>query len=253
MHFSSFLIRLTGFILVAAVVVGCRSLPATPPTVYLIGDSTAADKREDRRPETGWGEALSDYLTAGVVVENHARNGRSSRSFRQEGLWRIVYEAIRPGDYVFIQFGHNDPKPDTSRFSSPEDYGDNLKRYVEETRERGGRAVILSPIVRRKFDAAGVLQPTHEAYPATARRVAREMKVPFIDMTTLSRDLISGYGDAPSQALFLWLEAGEHPNYPEGVEDNTHLSPAGARAIAGLVARGIREARLPLRRQLVGK
>ncbi|THH42123.1 rhamnogalacturonan acetylesterase [Neolewinella litorea] len=237
--------------MIVAAAAGCRSFAPAPVTVYIIGDSTAAAKQEDRRPETGWGESLSAYLRPAVSVENHARNGRSSRSFRQEGLWQTVYERITPGDYVFIQFGHNDPKPDTSRFSSPEDYGENLKRYVRETRERGATAVILSPIVRRDFDATGNLQPTHGVYPAAAQRAAEEMKVPFIDMTARSRELISGMGDAPSKDLFLWLEPGEHPNYPEGVQDDTHLSPAGALAIAALVVDGIRETGLPLRRQIV--
>ncbi len=229
----------------------CRSVPTSPPTVFLIGDSTAANKQEDRRPETGWGEMLSIYFQSEVTVDNHARNGRSTKSFRDEGLWETVRTRITRGDYVFMQFGHNDSKPDTSRYSSPEAYGENLRRFIEETEDQGGRAVVLSPIVRRHFDAADSLQRTHGEYPATAERIAREMKVPFIDMTSLSREVVTELGDAESKKLYLWVAEGENENYPEGVEDNTHFSPEGARTMAGLVARAIADQNIPLQKYLL--
>ncbi|PPK88748.1 lysophospholipase L1-like esterase [Neolewinella xylanilytica] len=229
---------------------GCRSFGIGSPTVYLIGDSTAANKQEDKRPETGWGEMLGEYFRSGVEIENHARNGRSSKSFRDEGLWEAVRSEIERGDYVFIQFGHNDGKPDTARYSAPAAYGENLRRYIEETQERGGRAVVLGPIVRRHFDEAGVLQRTHGEYPATAERIAREMNVPFIDMTGLSREVVTELGDPESKKLYLWVAEGENDNYPDGVEDNTHFSPEGARTMAGLVARAIAEQQIPLQQHL---
>ncbi|WP_116106555.1 rhamnogalacturonan acetylesterase [Lewinella sp. IMCC34191] len=243
-----FLLAVAAFLLLVS---ACRSSRTGPPTVFLIGDSTAANKQEDKRPETGWGEMLSAYFQSGVSVDNHARNGRSSKSFRDEGLWETVRSQITRGDYVFIQFGHNDGKPDTSRFSNPAAYGENLRRFIQETEVRGGRAVVLSPIVRRHFDEAGNLLRTHGEYPATAERIAREMKVPFIDMTTLSRKLVTGLGDPASKKLYLWVAEGGNGNYPEGVEDNTHFSPEGARTMAGLVARAIADQNIPLKKYLL--
>ncbi|MGB3799647.1 MAG: rhamnogalacturonan acetylesterase [Lewinella sp.] len=244
----SILILTLGLLLLS--VASCRAPRSGPPTVYLIGDSTAANKQENKRPETGWGEMLNEYFQSGVTVDNHAQNGRSSKSFRDEGRWETVRTQITPGDYVFIQFGHNDGKPDTSRYSSPAAYGENLRRFIEETKDRGGRAVVLSPVVRRHFKA-DKLVPTHGEYPATAERIARETKVPFIDMTSLSREVVTKLGDPESRKLYLWVAEGENDNYPEGVEDNTHFSPEGARTMAGLVARAIANQNIPLREYLL--
>ena len=231
--------------------VGCRSRPDSAPTIYLIGDSTAAQKTADKKPETGWGEMLGEYFRPEVRIENHAKNGRSTKSFRDEGLWEVVRTEIQRGDYVFIQFGHNDNKPDSPRYSSPATYGENLRRFIEETQRQGGRAVVLSPVVRRHFDEGGNLLRTHGEYPATAERIAREMKVPYIDMTSLSREVVAGLGDPASKKLYLWVAAGENDNYPEGVEDNTHFSPEGARTMAGLIARAIAGQDLPLKEFLL--
>ncbi|MCP9236126.1 rhamnogalacturonan acetylesterase [Lewinella sp. JB7] len=229
---------------------GCHRPPRNPPTVFLVGDSTMGPKEADRRPETGWGEMLGDFLP-GIPVENHARNGRSTRSFRAEGRWRSVLEKVQAGDYVFIQFGHNDSKTESDRYASPETFEGNLRQFVAEVRERGGRPVLLTPVIRRKFDAVGQLVRTHGGYPAATRRAAAATGTPLIDMTEKSRMLVAGYGDPASRSLYLWSRPGEHDNYPRGVEDDTHFSPVGAREMARLVAGGIRQARLPLRRFVV--
>lgn len=228
----------------------CRRPPAAAPTVFLVGDSTMAPKEDRYRPETGWGEHLADYLTDGVAVENFARNGRSTKSFVAEGRWQLVMERVTAGDYVFVQFGHNDSKTASASYSTPAEYAANLRSFVAEVRGRGAYPVLLTPVVRRHFDADGRLERTHGDYPAAARRAARETGTPLIDITERSRALVAGLGDASSRELYLWLPPGQHPNYPEGVEDNTHFSPAGARAVAGLVAAGIRREKLPLRRYL---
>lgn len=237
-------------LLLAVVLAGCSSVPPVPPTIFLAGDSTLADKKTDRRPETGWGEMLHEYFTASVTVDNHARNGRSTKSFREEGLWETMIARVRPGDYVFIEFGHNDAKLDSARYSSPEDYAKNLAVFVGEVRARNARPVLLTPIVRRKFDDTGILLETHGGYPEAVRQTARATKAPLIDLNELSRSTINGYGPERSKELFLWLDKGESPNYPKGVMDDTHLNTEGGRVIAGLVAEAIRRTKLPLRKYL---
>jgi lysophospholipase L1-like esterase len=223
-------------------------------TVHLVGDSTLADKpgTPEENPERGWGQLLPEFFTEAVAVRNYAVNGRSSKSFRAEGRWAEVLKALEPGDYVFIQFGHNDQKvADSTRYTNPwSGYRRNLERYVAETRAAGGVPVLLSSIVRRNFNEHGTLVDTHGAYPFVARSVARELSVPFIDLQLLTEDYVIAAGPVASKAIYLWLEPGQYPRYPEGKQDDTHLSPAGARAYAGLVADAIRDLALPLSRYL---
>ncbi|MET0396417.1 MAG: rhamnogalacturonan acetylesterase [Longimicrobiaceae bacterium] len=222
------------------------ALPERPTTLYLAGDSTLAHKLVTRRPETGWGEALQQYFDVDQVrVENHARNGRSTRTFIEEGRWQALVDALKPGDYVFIQFGHNDGSVDKAdRYTPPADFRRNLARFVDETRGKGAIPVLLTPVRRRKFDSAGVLVDTHGEYPALVRAVARQERVPLIDMHAKSAQALAARGVEGSRALFLQLKPGENANYPRGIEDNTHFSPQGAEVMAALAAEGIREAGL---------
>ena len=226
-------------LLLAFALLAARAQPA-PPTVHLVGDSTMADKPDPaRNPERGWGQALPRHLdTTRVAVRNHARNGRSSRSFIAEGRWDSVRVQLRPGDYVLIQFGHNDQKSeDSTRFTSPyTGYRRNLERFVAESRAAGATPVLLSSIVRRKFNAAGVLEDTHGAYPWVARTVARETGTAFVDLQTLTEELVQRHGPTRSQALYVWTTAGQFPAFPAARQDDTHLSPAGADSVARLAA-----------------
>ena len=167
-----------------------------PITIFMIGDSTMANKAPERFPETGWGQVFGELFNDKVKVENHAVNGRSSRSFLDEGLWDKVYQQLKPGDYVFIQFGHNDQKADSpGRYTNPYTaYRANLERYVTETRSKGAVPVILSSIVRRKFNEKGTLEDTHGAYPLVARMVARETGAGFIDLQLLTENLVTQSG-----------------------------------------------------------
>lgn len=229
-----------------------QALAPGPSTVFLAGDSTMSQKLAERRPETGWGEALQQYFDVDDVrIENHARNGRSTRSFIEEGRWDAILERLEPGDYVFIQFGHNDASPEKKdRYTPPADYRRNLVRFVEETRAREATPVLLTPVVRRRFDASGAFHDSHGEYPDIVRAVAAEHRVPLIDMHRLSERVLREYGPERSRQLFLQLGAGEHPNYPAGVDDNTHFSPEGAKVMARLVAEAIAELEIPLSRQV---
>jgi lysophospholipase L1-like esterase len=227
-------IRFGGTLLVATSFVTALAFRAPGITVWLAGDSTMAQKQPDRRPETGWGEALQPCFDSSEVrIANRAMNGRSTRSFIAEGRWHAIVDSLHAGDYVLIQFGHNDEKAGTDRYASPEDYARNLARFVSDVRAHDAHPVLLTPVVRRKFDGA-TLQATHGAYPDAARRAAREHHVPLIDMTRASAALVQRLGPDSSRALWLHLEPGANPNYPAGVHDDTHFNPEGARVMAGL-------------------
>ena len=211
-------------------------------TLWLAGDSTMAAKEATRRPEMGWGEALPQYFQPGDVrIVNRAANGRSTRTFIAEGRWRGITDSLVAGDYVFIQFGHNDEavdKPD--RYTPPSDYRANLVRMVNDVRAHGALPVLLTPVRRRKFSATGQLVDTHGEYPDLMRSVAAELHVPLIDMHRTSAELLQRYGPDSSATLFLQVEAGETPNFPQGIHDNTHFRPRGADEMARLAVAGIR-------------
>jgi lysophospholipase L1-like esterase len=219
-----------------------------PITIYLAGDSTMAQKLPEKRPETGWGEALGHFFRENAVrIDNRAKNGRSTRTFISEGLWQGIIDSLQKADFVFIQFGHNDEsKEKTDRYTPPVDYRANLIRFVNEVRAKKATPVLLTPVMRRRFDDKGVFFDTHGEYPDIVRAVAREYRVPLIDMHRKSESVLKRYGAEPSRKLFLQLKPGENPNYANGIEDNTHFSPEGAQVMAGLVVDGIRELHLPL-------
>lgn len=221
-------------------------------TIFLAGDSTMAAKLPEKRPETGWGEKLEAHFKPGKVkVENRAMNGRSTRTFISEGRWQKIIDDLKKGDFVFIQFGHNDSSKDkVDRYTPPDDYRANLIRFISEVRSKGGEPVLFTPVMRRRFDKDGKFYDTHGKYPDIVRAVAREYKTPLIDMHRSSEKVIISYGVEGSRALFLQLKPGENPNYPNGVDDNTHFSPLGADEMAKLAVAGIRSNRLRIEKFL---
>lgn len=228
-------------------------LSGDPIKIFLAGDSTMAEKLPEKWPETGWGEALQAFFdTTKVVVENHARNGRSTRTFLEEGRWQTLIGRVNKGDYVFIQFGHNDEsKQKADRYTPPEQYRANLRRFVQDVRSKEATPVLVTPIVRRRFDSSGTFYDVHGVYPDVVRDVAKELNVPLIDMHRMSEDTLKSYGPERSEALFLLLKPGEYANYPNGLTDDTHFSPAGAAIMAGMAVKGIRDLHLGLEQFLV--
>jgi len=214
-------------------------MSAESVTVHLIGDSTAADKAANERPETGWGTPLARRFDGAVTVENHARNGRSTRTFSEEGHWDPVVQTLAERHYVFVQFGHNDEVPSKAQHTTAEEFVANLERFVAETRERGATPVLLTPIARRHFDNDGVPIDTHRVYAGLTREVARAQDVALVDVDERSRSLLRDLGPTESKALYNHLPPGEHPNYPDGVADDTHFSERGARLMAELVLDGV--------------
>jgi len=212
------------------------------PAIHLVGDSTMADKRKDPpNPETGWGQALPSWLNESVRVENHAVNGRSTKSFIDEGRWAKVAAALQPGDFVIIQFGHNDEKEqDPKRYAAPRGaYRDNLRRFVREAREHGATPILATPVARRKWNDAGELVETHGDYPAALRAVAEEDKVPLLELNKLTMELERAHGVEGSKRLHLHYPGGRYPRWPNGVDDDTHYSEYGASRVAALAVQEI--------------
>jgi lysophospholipase L1-like esterase len=220
-------------------------------TVFLAGDSTMSEKETSAYPETGWGMPFSYFFEQTVKVENHAKNGRSTSSFRKEGRWDVIMNRVSEGDFVFIQFGHNDEVQTKANSTKPEEYRQNLKNYISETRQKGATPVILTPVARRKFSANDIPEGTHDQYSAIVREVAATEKVFLIDHDRLSQQLLQEMGQESSKLLYNHLEPGEHPNYPSGVTDNTHFNELGARKMAQLVLKAIRESELELKNRIV--
>ncbi len=216
---------------------------AQKPTLFLIGDSTMSNKdNPEKNPEHGWGQVLPQFFTSGIEIQNHAMNGRSSKSFRTEGRWAKVYNQLKKGDFVIIQFGHNDQKlKDSTKFTNPyTQYRANLERYVTETRAKGATPILMTSITRRNFNENGVLIDTHKEYPLVVRLVADAMKVPFVDMQLLTEQMEIAAGPEKSKLLHLHFKAGENPYYDKDKADDTHLSKLGAETVAKLAVNALK-------------
>lgn len=234
----------TAFILILALAVFTSCQNNGPFTIYTIGDSTMANKKPEVYPETGWCQVLNQYFDESVTVKNHAVNGRSSKSFIDEGRWLTVLDSLKPGDFVFIQFGHNDQKDyDSTRYTTPfGTYTANLEVFVTETRQKGATPILFTSIVRRKFGDNGLLTDTHGDYPLATRQVAKKLNVPLIDLQKLTVDWVNSLGDELSKTMFLWTDPDE--KFPEGRKDDTHLSEVGARQVAKLAMQSAKEQNL---------
>jgi lysophospholipase L1-like esterase len=212
-------------------------------TIFMIGNSTMADKPYGKgNPEKGWGQVLPLYFKEGVRIRNSAINGRSTKSYIDEGNWEKVLNILQPGNYLIIEFGHNDAKEDDpKRFCQPEDYKTNLERFVTEAREKGAVPILATPICRRRFDKNKKFYDVHGLYPDMCRAVAMEMNVPLLDLHKHSEDLFIKYGEEDSKKLFLWINPNEYETLPDGKTDNTHFSAYGAFRICDLAVDDIRK------------
>lgn len=199
-------------------------------TVHYIGDSTVARNNIHSYPQTGMSQGLPLYLKESVRVVSYAKNGRSTKSFLDEGRFAPVEAAMQPGDFLFIQFGHNDEKPDEARHTDPDTtFQENLHLFIRAARQTGAYPVLLTPIARRLFDEKGNFLPgSHGAYPAAMKQAAADAGVPVIDLTAVTEEFIAALGDEASKPLFVWPV------------DNTHLKYEGAVKMAGFVAEGLR-------------
>ncbi len=231
---------------ISLVMLAAFAQPKKKITVWLIGDSTMSIKETKYYPETGWGMPFVYFFDSTVKVDNRAQNGRSTRTFMEEGRWQPVVDAMQEGDYVFVQFGHNDEVKTKKSYTTEEVFKANLVKYITDTRSKKANPVLLTPVARRSFDSAGHVTGTHDVYAQIVRNVAKENNVPLIDLDKEGQVLYQQWGVEKSKLLFNQLAPGEHPNYPQGKEDNTHFSELGARIIAQIVLKNIRSLNLEL-------
>lgn len=226
-------------ILAAALCIAVSSAAQEKIVLRLMGDSTMADKDLSyENPERGWGQRLKSHVDTGVVVANYAQNGRSTKSFQTLGIWDRVKKDLKKGEYLFIQFGHNDSKEsDTTRYAAPFGaYQDNLRLFVDHALKVGARPVLFTPVSRRWFDDNGNLKTDcHGDYPAAVKQVAQEYGLPLIDANKVTQEWLSSLGDEPSRRYYMWVEKGTNPKHPDGKVDNTHTNVAGARQIVNLL------------------
>ncbi|MGW6443452.1 rhamnogalacturonan acetylesterase [Lentzea sp. NPDC055074] len=220
---------------------------ASPPvTIYVVGDSTASTYTSALAPRAGWGQALPVFLSGGVVTANEALSGASSKSFSDLGRLDPVLSRIERGDHLLISFGHNDQKKeDPARYTEPSTtYKSYLSQYIDRSRAKGAKPVLVTSVERRRFTGAGTAAPSHGAYPAAMRELAAAKGVPLVDLTASSLELWNSAGVEGTKKYFLHLPAGSRPNYPDGIEDDTHFQAAGAIEVARLVATALRDQRV---------
>ncbi|MBD2724503.1 glycosyl hydrolase family 28 protein [Hymenobacter armeniacus] len=236
--------------LATGLTVGFRPAAEPQTQIFLVGDSTMSDKPDLSKPERGWGMEFGQYFDHQVVIRNTAVNGRSTKSFLREGRWAKVLEGLKPGDWVFIQFGHNDSKAEDSVRSAPAQtlYRQLLTKFVQEAKQKGANPVLLTPVGRRYFDDAGKRKDDHGEYPGVVREVAKAQKVPLIDLHEKSWAMYSAMGEQGTRPLFWSYQNGYYqPNpVPPAKNDNTHFSEYGATRVAQLVAQDVQAQHLGL-------
>ena len=194
-----------------------------------------ANKEVKAFPETGWGMPFSYFFDSTVTVDNRAKNGRSTRTFIEEGRWKSVVENLHEGDYVLIQFGHNDEVPTKKSYTPEDQFKANLAKFITEARNKKAIPVLITPVARRKFDSTGKVEETHAIYTQLVKNVAKEYDVTLINLDKKSQELYQQFGPENSKWLFNYTAPGEHPNYPAGHKDDTHFNELGARKIAEIV------------------
>jgi lysophospholipase L1-like esterase len=239
MKFSPYEGALCLFLLVGGLCNGIAADPSEGPTktLHMIGDSTMADKPViPANAERGWGQMLPAYFKSTVRVENHAMNGRSTKSFLAEGRWAVITNKLTKNDWVIIQFAHNDEKQaDPNRYVPPfTDFKTNLTRYIVETRAKGANPILATAVARRSFTADGKLKDTHGDYIGATREVAAEQKVPLLELNTRSSEIVQALGPERSKKIYLWVGPDEFPSLEQPKEDNTHFCAYGATRICDL-------------------
>lgn len=218
--------------------------------IVIVGDSTASIKEPSARPETGWGEKISRYLPQHQIV-NLAKNGRSSKSFIEEGRLLQAKKELHAGDYLLIQFGHNDQKTD-SRGTTPVEYQHNLATFVQTARQQQATPILLTSITRLHYVDQQQLDPLAVGpYPEAMRALATSLDVVCLDLFAATQRFFSALEPQQAKTYFLHLEKNQHPNYPAGITDNTHLNDQGATAVAKLVAKCLTNTPLPLAQQVL--
>jgi lysophospholipase L1-like esterase len=221
-------------------------------TIYIAGDSTAAIKLPEKRPETGWGEAFQAYFKENVKIENRAINGRSTKSFINEGHLAAIEKSMQLGDYLIIQFGHNDQKlEDPERGTHPyRDYQENLYQYIQAAYQKNAYPLLLTSVTRRNFENEKIDSMSVGDYPQAMIQFAGKYQVPVLDIHKITTEFMAKAGDEESKKYYLHLPPVQSENYPEGITDNTHFNEEGAKKVAQLIIEAIQQSDLPIKNLL---
>jgi lysophospholipase L1-like esterase len=227
-------------------------------TIFSIGDSTMASYSKEylslygeNYPIRGWMQMIDGFFNKDVEIINAAVSGHSSKSFKTNGEWKKIMENIQPGDYVFIQFGHNDAKTDTVKHTDPQTtFRQNIIDYVTDTKSKGGIPILFTSVPRRVFTDDGVLKDTHGQYVIVVRELAQELKIPLIDMNTSVTNLLNTLGPEESKKLYLYVQPGIYKKLPDGKKDDTHFCEYGATKLAELAVAELKKLNLPIAKKI---
>ncbi|MGY5356172.1 rhamnogalacturonan acetylesterase [Wenyingzhuangia sp. IMCC45467] len=225
-----------------------QSLKITPAsnvvTMFLAGDSTVTDQNNE--PWASWGQFITNYFTSDVTVSNYAASGLALVSFEYGNRLEKILEVIKPGDYLFVEFGHNDEKRKGKEHGAWGSYSDLLREFVTRAKEKGGIPVLVTPTQRRHFNDDGTLEETHGDFPAAMRKVAKELDVYLIDVTKMTTKAYEAWGVEYSKNALVHYPANTFPNQTKALSDNTHFNSFGANEIALCVLKGIKELNLDI-------
>lgn len=216
----------------------------TVTTLYLCGNSTVVD--QDYEPWASWGQMIPRWFDEGVSVANYAESGESAASFIGAGRLKKILAHLKAGDYVFVEFGHNDQKQRGPGKGAYYNFATELKTFVDEVRQREAHIVFVTPTQRRSFDGNGRIQETHGDYPDAMRWVAGREEVPLIELHDMTRTFFETLGVEDSKKALVHYPANSYPNQPQPLADNTHFNPYGAYEVAKMVVEGMKQLHLPL-------
>lgn len=215
--------------------------------LFMAGDSTMANNTKVTYPQMGWGQRLQEFFQPNVLVRNHAVNGRSTKSFLAENRWDEMEKIFQPGDYVVIQFGHNDQKKDKERATEPfTTYKENLRYFIHRARSFKVTPILATSIARRHFDEDGELVDTHGNYPRAMKILAKEENIICLDMLQLTKQAIQSMGPERSKEWFVWIKPNQYDGFPNGAMDDTHLNEKGAQEVARIFVQALGDLNHPL-------
>ncbi len=256
MKFKDLLIVIISIFLVSStskpvkILMAGDSTMSDKPLTKTVTDTVSGDSFEEPFLERGWGQLLPEFISDKAIVENYAGNGRSTRTFIAEGRWTKLIENTSPGDFVIIQFGHNDEVPTKKSYTIPAQFRLNFVAFVNEVRAKGAYPILCTSVARRKFDESGILVPTHDEYPEIIRSVAKQENVPMIDLEKITSDWLQEAGVEKSNGFFHKLPPGVSKLYPKGLDDNTHFNELGARSVAEFFVKEIEKQKINKLRKL---
>jgi lysophospholipase L1-like esterase len=214
--------------------------PAKVVTVFLAGNSTEVDQAEE--PYTAWGQMLPSFFVPGkVAIANYAESGEALSSFISERRLEKELSLMKPGDYAFVQFGHNDMKQSGPGIGAFTSYKKNLKYFIEEVRKKGAIPVLVTSMQRRSFDSTGKIRETLGDYPEVTRQTAKEENTALIDLNAMSKTVYEAWGPQESIKAFVHFPANTYPGQANELKDDTHFSPFGAFEISKIIVKGIRQ------------